>query len=88
MFDTGAVSSPSAPPFRNHKIRTRLAKAWRSGSAVTNADALYEQLVERGTAIAFPPEDGPFGCYFAFRGPFGYTITAHSCSSVRQRNSQ
>jgi predicted enzyme related to lactoylglutathione lyase len=28
--------------------------------------------------IAFPPKDGPFGRYFAFQDPFGYTITAHT----------
>ncbi|KQQ84200.1 VOC family protein [Aureimonas sp. Leaf324] len=43
-----------------------------------DADALHDHLVEKGVAIEFPPKDGPFGRYFAFRDPFGYTITAHT----------
>ena len=38
-----------------------------------DADALHEDV-----PIAFPPKDGPFGRYFAFQDPFGYTITAHT----------
>ncbi|WP_374544725.1 VOC family protein [Rhodoblastus sp.] len=43
-----------------------------------DADALHKELKAAGIAIAFPPKDGPFGRYFAFRDPFGYTITAHT----------
>ncbi len=43
-----------------------------------DADALHDHLVAQGVAIAFAPKDGPFGRYFAFRDPFGYTITAHT----------
>ena len=43
-----------------------------------DADALHEHLVAQGVPIAFPPNDGPFGRTFAFRDPFGYTITAHT----------
>ncbi|WP_029350117.1 VOC family protein [Bosea sp. 117] len=43
-----------------------------------DADALHGELKAAGIAIAFPPKDGPFGRYFAFRDPFGYTITAHT----------
>jgi hypothetical protein len=32
--------------------------------------------------IAFPPKDGPFGRYFAFPDPFGYTITAHTVQEM------
>ncbi|GAA4499254.1 VOC family protein [Gluconacetobacter tumulicola] len=43
-----------------------------------DADALYKHLVGQGVTIEFAPKDGPFGRYFAFRDPFGYTITAHT----------
>ena len=43
-----------------------------------DADALHEELKSAGIAIAFPPKDGPFGRYFAFRDPFGYSITVHT----------
>ncbi|MFC7705583.1 VOC family protein [Plastorhodobacter daqingensis] len=43
-----------------------------------DADALHAHLAARGVAIAFAPKDGPFGRYFAFKDPSGYTITAHT----------
>lgn len=43
-----------------------------------DADTLHAHLAARGVTIAFAPKDGPFGRYFAFRDPFGYTITAHT----------
>lgn len=43
-----------------------------------DADALHDHLAAQGVTIAFPPKDGPFGRYFAFQDPFGYTITAHT----------
>ena len=46
-----------------------------------DADALHAHLIERGVSIAFPPKDGPFGRYFAFVDPFGYTITAHTVAT-------
>ena len=43
-----------------------------------DADALHDHLEAKGVAIGFAPKDGPFGRYFAFEDPFGYTITAHA----------
>lgn len=43
-----------------------------------DADALHAYLIELDEAIDFAPKDGPFGRYFAFRDPFGCTITAHT----------
>ncbi len=43
-----------------------------------DADELHAHLCARDVRIAFPPKDGPFGRYFAFVDPFGYTITAHT----------
>lgn len=43
-----------------------------------DADALHEHLIANDVPIAFAPKEGPFGRYFAFRDPFGYTITAHT----------
>lgn len=43
-----------------------------------DADAPHKELEAAGIAIAFPPKDGSFGRYFAFRDPFGYTITVHT----------
>ena len=43
-----------------------------------DAHALHDHPAARDVSIAFAPKDGPFGRYFAFRDPFGYTITAHT----------
>lgn len=40
--------------------------------------AVRKPLLGHAVPIAFAPKDGPFGCYFAFRDPFGHTITAHT----------
>jgi len=47
-----------------------------------DADALHAHLVDHGVTIAFAPRDGPFGRYFAFVDPFGYTITAHTIADA------
>jgi catechol 2,3-dioxygenase-like lactoylglutathione lyase family enzyme/quinol monooxygenase YgiN len=43
--------------------------------AATDADALHAQLSEAAVPIVLPPANGPFGRFFAFRDPDGYTIT-------------
>ncbi|NIZ09781.1 VOC family protein [Pseudooceanicola sp. HF7] len=47
-----------------------------------DADALHDHLTDKGVTIAFPPKDGPFGRYFAFEDPFGYSITAHTVAQA------
>lgn len=46
--------------------------------ACDDADALHKELAAEGIVIVVPPQHGPFGRYFAFRDPFGYTITVHT----------
>jgi predicted enzyme related to lactoylglutathione lyase/quinol monooxygenase YgiN len=43
--------------------------------AANNADVLHAQLSEAAVPIVLPPANGPFGRFFAFRDPDGYTIT-------------
>lgn len=43
-----------------------------------DAQRLHDELAAEGVPIVFAPKDGPFGRYFAFRDPFGYTITVHT----------
>lgn len=81
----GAVVFDTAPiPFAVRKPVVDLGDVDKLGWGVAlwfgcdDADALHGHLVERGVSIAFPPKDGPFGRYFAFQDPFGYTITAHT----------
>lgn len=46
--------------------------------ACDDAQTLHDRLVTEGLPSIFPPKDGPFGRYFAFCDPFGYTITVHT----------
>jgi catechol 2,3-dioxygenase-like lactoylglutathione lyase family enzyme len=43
--------------------------------AATDADVLHAQLSEAAVPIVLPLANGPFGRFFAFRDPDGYTIT-------------
>lgn len=81
----GAVVFDTQPiPFAVRKPMVDLGQVERLGWGVAlwfgcdDADALHDHLVAHGTPIEFAPKDGPFGRYFAFRDPFGYTITAHT----------
>lgn len=78
VFDTGPVSFAVRTPIAELKNTDALAEGIALWFGCDDADALHEQLVEHGTPIVFPPKDGPFGRYFAFRDPFGYTITPHT----------
>jgi predicted enzyme related to lactoylglutathione lyase len=49
--------------------------------AATDADAMHGQMVEAGVSVVLAPTDGPFGRFFAFRDPDGYTITVHTAKS-------
>lgn len=81
----GAVVFDTTPvPFAVRTPVVDLGDADKLGLGVAiwfgcdDADALHDHLVAHGTPIVFPPKDGPFGRYFAFRDPFGYTITPHT----------
>ncbi len=78
VFDTKPV------PFAVRTPLVDLGKTDRLGWGIAiwfgcdDADALHDHLIKQGTPIVFAPKDGPFGRYFAFRDPFGYTITTHT----------
>jgi predicted enzyme related to lactoylglutathione lyase len=78
VFDTGPVSFAVRSPIAELRNTDTLGEGVALWFGCDDADALHQQLVERGTPIAFAPKNGPFGRYFAFRDPFGYTITAHT----------
>lgn len=78
VFDTRptpfAVRKPIAPLTGTEDLGEGIA-LW---FGCDDADALHDHLLKRGIRIVFAPKDGPFGRYFAFRDPFGYTVTAHT----------
>ena len=48
--------------------------------ACDDAEGLHAKLAMAGAVIVSPPGDGPFGRFFVFRDPDGYTLTAHQAT--------
>lgn len=78
VFDTKPIPFAIRTPIAELKGTGGLGEGIAIWFGCDDADALHEHLVEHGTEIVFAPKDGPFGRYFAFRDPFGYTITPHT----------
>lgn len=78
VFDTRPIPFAIRTPVAELKGPGELGKGIAIWFACDDADALHDRLVAHGTEIVFAPKDGPFGRYFAFRDPFGYTITPHT----------
>lgn len=78
VFDTKPIPFAVRIPVAKLKGTDGLGEGVALWFGCDNADALHDHLAEHGTEIVFAPKDGPFGRYFAFRDPFGYTITAHT----------
>jgi predicted enzyme related to lactoylglutathione lyase len=78
VFDTKPISFAVRTPLVELKAKDNLGEGIAIWFGCDDADALHDHLVKNGTAIVFAPKDGPFGRYFAFRDPFGYTITPHT----------
>ncbi|WP_045000083.1 MULTISPECIES: VOC family protein [unclassified Bradyrhizobium] len=78
VFETKPVPFAVRKPLVDLKETDRLGLGVAIWFGCDDADALHDHLVEHGTPIVFAPKDGPFGRYFAFRDPFGYTITPHT----------
>jgi predicted enzyme related to lactoylglutathione lyase len=80
VFDTSPIPFAVRTPLVELKATDGLGDGVAIWFGCDDADALHDHLVKHETAIVFPPKDGPFGRYFAFRDPFGYTITPHTVS--------
>lgn len=78
VFDTKPIPFAVRKPLADLGNMDELGLGVAIWFGCDDADGLHNHLVERGTPIVFSPKDGPFGRYFAFRDPFGYTITPHT----------
>jgi predicted enzyme related to lactoylglutathione lyase len=83
VFETKPVPFAVRTPLVDLKETDRLGWGVAIWFGCDDADALHDHLVEHGTPIVFAPKDGPFGRYFAFRDPFGYTITPHTVAHAQ-----
>jgi predicted enzyme related to lactoylglutathione lyase len=78
VFDTKPIPFAVRKPLAERKGTDGLGEGIALWFGCDDADALHAHLLAHGTDIVFAPKDGPFGRYFAFRDPFGYTITPHT----------
>jgi len=78
VFDTKPIPFAVRTPLDDLGDSDALGRGIAIWFGCDDADALHDHLVAHGTPIVFAPKDGPFGRYFAFRDPFGYTITPHT----------
>jgi len=78
VFDTKPIPFAVRTPLADWGNTDELGRGVAIWFGCDDADALHDHLVEQGTPVVLAPKDGPFGRYFAFRDPFGYTITPHT----------
>ncbi len=81
VFDTKPIPFAVRTPLVGLGDTDTLGRGIAIWFGCDDADALHAHLRERDVSIVFPPKDGPFGRYFAFVDPFGYTITAHTITT-------
>ena len=84
VFDTKPIPFAVRTPLVDLAAASHLGWGVAIWFGCDDADALHDHLAARDVPIALPPKDGPFGRCFAFRDPFGYTITAHTAQPRAQ----
>ena len=78
VFSTRPVPFAIRTPMIDLDATSKLGWGVSFWIAVTDANAMHDQLVKAGVPIVLPLADGPFGRFFAFCDPDGYTITVHT----------
>ena len=78
VFETKPLPFAIRTPMVDLNATSKLGWGVSLWMAAMDADAVHAQLANSGVPIILPPADGPFGRFFAFRDPDGYTITVHT----------
>lgn len=78
VFSTSPVPFAIRTPMIDLDATSKLGWGVSLWIAATDADAVHDKLVQAGVPIVLAPADGPFGRFFAFRDPDGYTVTIHT----------
>ncbi len=82
VFDTIPIPFAIRQPLVDLDASSHLGWGVSLWIAADDADALHRALADADVSIVAPPGDGPFGRFFMFRDPDGYTITAHTAGTV------
>jgi catechol 2,3-dioxygenase-like lactoylglutathione lyase family enzyme len=78
VFDTTPIPFAIRTPLIDLSASELLGWGVSIWLACDDADAFHERLVAAAVVILAPPVDGPFGRFFSFRDPDGYTVTLHT----------
>lgn len=78
VFSTQSVPFAIRTPMVDLDAISKLGWGVSLWIAANDADAVHNKLVQAGVPIILAPGDGPFGRFFAFHDPDGYTITVHT----------
>jgi len=78
VFSTRPIPFAIRTPMVDLDATSKLGWGVSLWIAVTDANAVHDQLVKAGVTIVLAPSDGPFGRFFAFHDQDGYTITVHT----------
>jgi len=81
VFNTTPVPFALRRPLVDLDATDRLGWGVSLWMACDDADALHGKLTRAGVPIVAPLCDGPFGRFFAFRDPEGYTVTLHTAAA-------
>lgn len=81
VFSTRPIPFAIRTPMVDLDATSKLGWGVSLWMASTDADAMHAQMVEAGVSVVLAPADGPFGRFFSFRDPDGYTITVHTTKS-------
>ena len=79
-YPADSIRNPSVRWWNPELADGRLGWGVSLWFACDDAEGLHAQLVAARAAIVSPPSDGPFGRFFVFRDPDGYTLTVHQAT--------
>jgi catechol 2,3-dioxygenase-like lactoylglutathione lyase family enzyme len=82
VFETAPVPFALRQPLVDLDAVDRLGWGVSLWMACDDADGLHTNLSQAGVPIVVALGDGPFGRFFAFRDPDGYSVTVHTAAAA------
>ena len=82
VFDTKPIPFAIRRPLLDLDATSHLGWGVSLWIACDDAEGLHARLAEVDVPIVAPPAEGPFGRFFTFRDPDGYTVTVHQAAAA------